>query len=463
MAYYPHPQRGGYAGQNDEDWDPDLVEEQRIILESFRLARERFPPPPPPPPVPRGPREEARDRRNYDQLRGGGRAKTPDPAPRRPFPKQGGRSHTPGPHQGIGRNRRPSPEPELPKNNGSRGKAAPPAKKKDVDCTACMDTIEGDVFMTPCKHPYCFDCLQHMARSSIAGETGSFPPTCCKQPLPTDLVKKVLTRGDWKKFEEKLKDKEDKLNLFCPKANCSTRLTKRDVKGETGTCPKCSQKICTKCKGVEHRGICKENELTALAKKERWKGCPTCGRVIEKEPGTCNKMHCVCGQYYCYRCGKTNTGRYEDNRNGGCNCPVWDREDLDIRQIGIRDGRINPWANDGIPVAQPHVPQGQPAGWPGLGWVGNLNPINPIEFPRPPGIDLAGAGDFLGDNIFRDGLLPVARAPLQWGGLDVAWPHVPQPNPPLFRPFVPAPQPQFNFPRHELPPGFVWADDEWLL
>ncbi|KAI5820514.1 hypothetical protein BZA77DRAFT_257535, partial [Pyronema omphalodes] len=213
-----------------------------------------------------------------------------------------------------------------------------------------MDTIEGDVFTTPCKHPYCFDCLQHMARSSIAGETGSFPPICCTQPLPKDLVRKVLTARDWARYEEKLRDKEDTLNLFCPNPYCSTRLTEKDVKAEIGTCPQCWQKLCTICKGVEHRGICKENELAALAQKERWKGCPKCGRLIAKEPGTCNKMICVCGQYYCYRCGKGNTGRYEDAMNGGCNCPVWDKEDIGVVPEAGRHWRGNLWDFDGIPA-----------------------------------------------------------------------------------------------------------------
>jgi len=118
------------------------------------------------------------------------------------------------------------------------------------------------------------------------------------------------------------------VQLFCPHSRCSARLENRDIKGEIGTCPKCRTKVCTKCKNEEHRGVCKENELVKLAKDKGWKGCPKCGRMVDKLPGTCNHVTCQCGQHFCYKCGRANKGRYENAKNGGCDCPIWNSGDL---------------------------------------------------------------------------------------------------------------------------------------
>jgi hypothetical protein len=81
---------------------------------------------------------------------------------------------------------------------------------------------------------------------------------------------------------------------------------------------------CTMCKGGEHLGDCPKDsailEVLELAKKEGWKRCSKCNRVIELKHG-CNHIKCVillfpeefdrklifcrckCKAEWCYVCG----------------------------------------------------------------------------------------------------------------------------------------------------------------
>ncbi|KAI5858142.1 hypothetical protein BZA05DRAFT_319811, partial [Tricharina praecox] len=173
-----------------------------------------------------------------------------------------------------------------------------------VDCTACSDEIVGELHELKCEHRYCIDCLTQMVSKALGGESDTnFPPKCCTDPIPTDAVKTVLSAADFKKYEERLDDRKQAVQLFCPKPKCSAKLSANDIRAETGTCPRCQTKMCTKCKGLEHAGVCPESELAEVAKKEKWASCPACHRVIMKQQDSCNKMICVCGFRFCYLCG----------------------------------------------------------------------------------------------------------------------------------------------------------------
>ncbi|KAM2993604.1 hypothetical protein FF2_045682 [Malus domestica] len=40
-----------------------------------------------------------------------------------------------------------------------------------------------------------------------------------------------------------------------------------------------------------------------LAKKNKWRRCPTCKFIVEKNEG-CLHITCRCGYEFCYACGK---------------------------------------------------------------------------------------------------------------------------------------------------------------
>jgi hypothetical protein len=164
----------------------------------------------------------------------------------------------------------------------------------EATCASCMENIIlRNAFSAPCTHVYCKECfIQHII-ISLRGEAGSFPPKCCNLVLEERSVKEALPQAEYQKYKDRVKDHSDQLQLFCPMPRCATRLEMPHVMGETGTCPRCDTKICTKCKQVEHKGVCEKHEVKKLAKKEGWAGCPKCGRIVEKNKGTCNKIMCM--------------------------------------------------------------------------------------------------------------------------------------------------------------------------
>ena len=216
--------------------------------------------------------------------------------------------------------RHPEPHSEQGKQKG---------RATGVDCIACCEEIVGELRKLLCEHKYCIDCLTQMVSQSLGGESDTnFPPTCCTKSLPTDSVKAILSASDFKKYQERLADRKPLAQLFCPKPQCSAKLSANDIKAETGTCPRCLAEMCTKCKGFDHVGVCKESELAEVAKKEGWASCPACHRMIQKVKDSCNKMTCVCGVKFCYLCGKAIVGNpYASAIEGGCDCPIYNHDD----------------------------------------------------------------------------------------------------------------------------------------
>jgi hypothetical protein len=57
------------------------------------------------------------------------------------------------------------------------------------------------------------------------------------------------------------------------------------------------------------------DDFTRQLLDETTRPCPHCGAHIEKVPGTCDKMECLCGYQFCYQCGA---------RGARCGCTVDD-------------------------------------------------------------------------------------------------------------------------------------------
>ena len=80
-------------------------------------------------------------------------------------------------------------------------------------------------------------------------------------------------------------------------------------------CAVCSMKTCVRCGDAAHEGsLCRAlwpitaTELLNIVKAQK---CPGCARPTTKWKD-CNHMHCVCGQHWCWGCGKA-IGRTTDH------------------------------------------------------------------------------------------------------------------------------------------------------
>ncbi|KAI5791938.1 hypothetical protein EDC01DRAFT_593640, partial [Geopyxis carbonaria] len=194
------------------------------------------------------------------------------------------------------------------------------------ECVACSDKITGKAATCPCGHHYCADCLTHLLTASLSGESGSFPPRCCKQRIPSGVLRPAVPGALYTRYEARAKEAAaGPAALYCPASRCAVLIPKDDIHGPSATCRKCGTRICTACRKRAHGGVCTQDaadrELATLKDKEGWKSCPGCKRLVDKTFESCNHVTCLCGSEWCWLCGAGWVPRR-------CRCAEWDREAL---------------------------------------------------------------------------------------------------------------------------------------
>lgn len=236
------------------------------------------------------------------------------------------------------------------KCSGGGSKASGPKK----ECVACQ---EGKpVFETltaPCQHTYCRCCILQLFEAATTDES-LFPPRCCRQTIPLDLVKVFLTKTTVVRFEAKAIEYKTQNRTYCSQQTCSAFIPATYICGEVAMCPDCHHTTCTVCKSASHKGDCPNDSalqsLIDTATANGWQRCYSCRRLVELELG-CNHMtyvssvpnscastdgqcSCVCRAEFCYICGQ---------RWKTCQCPQWNEDRLIARanQIVRRDNPHN--------------------------------------------------------------------------------------------------------------------------
>jgi hypothetical protein len=193
-------------------------------------------------------------------------------------------------------------------------------------CTSCMETIKGIQICAPCGHSYDKECIADLFQASTRDST-LFPPRCCRQQIPVDLVRPHLSVHFLSQFEAKMKENSTVNRVYCANPTCSQFLGPQVM--ETGwwyglkkyTCPAtgCQTITCGSCKqkiGKDNGDagavaaatavhVCNKNQVDqpvfALGKREGWVQCPGCGQMIELQMG-CYHMTCLCKTEFCYLC-----------------------------------------------------------------------------------------------------------------------------------------------------------------
>lgn len=103
------------------------------------------------------------------------------------------------------------------------------------------------------------------------------------------------------------------------------------------TCPLCRKKTCVRCRCLWHKYMTcaayqaereSTDALRVLAKQRKWKACPGCGELIDKEAGDCNFVrHRACGTGFCFSCGLAYASLKPtpENEHGraACQCGLW--------------------------------------------------------------------------------------------------------------------------------------------
>ena len=207
--------------------------------------------------------------------------------------------------------------------------------KKIIKCFICSQNFnEND------KHNYKLNCrciIHHKCFNNYiknAIENQEIPILCpkCNKEINSECIYKSLNViGDSnliKQYENLyldiyVKNYERNNNngivyYCCPTPGCKKYIPCKNNEIKL-SCPKCRKEYCLKCYKPWHKNKnCEDfsfqssiNNAKQLNKEfydiytnDQYKQCPKCKALMIKEEGT-NKILCVCGNIYCYKCGKS--------------------------------------------------------------------------------------------------------------------------------------------------------------
>ena len=225
---------------------------------------------------------------------------------------------------------------------------------RNLSCLVCGHVITAHhhnfAIQAPCGDTYCKSCLRDWLTSASSDIT-LLPIKCCKQMLPREELRRLMTEL----LSPQLADKLERLSneklcsnkMYCPGVKCSTfiDLDKAEqyvMANSVFKCPNrtCSVLLCLNCKAAAHdtfiscvtnqeRMQREEDETAVDMKGHGYQRCRGCTAFVELIHG-CNHMTCRCKHEFCYACGA-------DWKPRQCDCEL-----MDMRRIENYEDRFVP-------------------------------------------------------------------------------------------------------------------------
>ena len=159
-------------------------------------------------------------------------------------------------------------------------------------CDICYD-LPASVQLV-CDHGLCKDCLERAVLLATKDQS-MYPPRCCGI-IPLELFQDVLSKDLVELFKLRKAEYITADRIYCPWDHCGSFIPADNIRGTTAICPQCKLWWCTTCSGHPHSGFCNVDRLGASAKKalrdarrENWRPCYSCHRLIERRDG-CNHI-----------------------------------------------------------------------------------------------------------------------------------------------------------------------------
>jgi len=204
-----------------------------------------------------------------------------------------------------------------------------------ITCGICfMELSQEKIFLAPCGHNYCKECLRHHYRTKINDgdvlrlpclwlDKNNFP---CEREVEEEEILSFCDdemKAKYKKFKEaRLIQLNDKARC-CPRAGCEGWAIGSRVRPKL-TCPDCGYVFCWKCTNDWHGYFTKcqqrhEGAFLAFTLGKDIQKCPRCKVRIWKSSG-CNHMTCnYCSYEFCWLCrGKYSSSHYDEWNLLGC-------------------------------------------------------------------------------------------------------------------------------------------------
>ena len=232
----------------------------------------------------------------------------------------------------------------IPNNNVTTKKiehiTGPKGANKIIKCFICSENfneLDKHNYKLDCKCIIHFKCFNNYIKNSIKSK--DIPIVCpkCKKELNSEIIYKALNSigdkfliKDYETlcFDIYIKNYEgvnsDMVYYCCPTPGCENKISCKN--GETKlSCPHCHKDYCIKCYRSWHDDKkCEEyifknsknnneelnKEFYDIYTNNKYRQCPKCKALMIKEEGT-NKILCVCGCTFCYKCGQIMKEKHE--------------------------------------------------------------------------------------------------------------------------------------------------------
>ena len=182
-------------------------------------------------------------------------------------------------------------------------------------CLVCYEP-KKESRVLDCNHFICLDCMRIYLETEISqGKVIniSCPSLECEKKISSNVILNIVSSESFEKYNVFLHNKTLEMNMsfrWCPTLGCSGFDYLKNENSHKLTCNKCSIEFCYICADLWHDSqACPL--ISDLRNKGNWKRinrfkfCPKCFCLTEKNGG-CPQITCAkCGESWCWICGNS--------------------------------------------------------------------------------------------------------------------------------------------------------------
>lgn len=176
---------------------------------------------------------------------------------------------------------------------------------KSYPCMGCQHSYSRDEMLTlGCEHYFCTKCMKSYVNYIITNKIFSskgIPCICCEELIDLPIIRSYCKPDLYKSFC-KLRISRLTTTIKCPR--CHTEFFRLE---SDSCCIKCKQRICYRCSGIFHEGVCNIRNVMSLYTFMLYNigPCPECSTYNYTFFGKDLRVICInpeCGRVYLICC-----------------------------------------------------------------------------------------------------------------------------------------------------------------